>query len=101
MTADERTTFAEQAAATAMSISRAYGILFESLMACMRDSGLLSSDKIRLVFISAATAIDEVPATSDVEQAVKEAMRDVVERSARVFDIEIPPMGGTRLSTNH
>lgn len=101
MNTAERAKIAQEFAANATTTARAYGLLFESLLACLKDNNILSDSKIKLVFLGAAATIDEMQPQNELQSTAQRAMRDTVVHSALAFGIQIPPPGQTGMPRRH
>ncbi len=97
----EYATVAQQLAASAVVTAHAQGIIFEALIAVLRDSGFIPQDAVARVFLGAAAIIDDSNPTSETERQSVVAMREVVERVASGFGVTVPPPGQTGIPRKH
>ena len=92
---------AQQMAGNAMIAATAQGIIFDTLIGVLRDSGFIPQDAVERVFLGAAAVIDDGIPTNEVERLSGEGMRTVVEQVASGFGVKIPPRGQTGIPRKH
>jgi hypothetical protein len=86
---------AYQCAVSAMSTSKAYGILFNALLRTLLNNGNLSEPEATTIFFGAASVVDGRAPADALQRAVHQHMRSVIQEAAQGFGIQIPPPGQT------
>jgi hypothetical protein len=86
---------AYQSAVSAMATSKAYGILFSSILRALLNKGTLTLSDAETLFFGAAGIVDAGEPKDELQKAVRKHMRKMIEEAARGFAIQIPPQGQT------
>lgn len=97
MSSDEKTlaNVAYQSAVRALATSRAYGILFNSIVRMMLNKGAISHEDAAAAFAGAAGIVDYKEPQDDLQKAVRQHIRRTIEEAANGFGIRIPAEGQT------
>ena len=92
---------ANRVATHALATVHTQGIIFEALIAALRDNGVLTQEAIARIFHGAAATIDDAGSSSDLERQTAQAMRDLIERVAKGLGVMVPPPGEINLPRRH
>lgn len=89
--------FAYQASVSATATAKAYGILFNALLRVMLNTGAISHSDVVVLFVGSAGIVDanQREPEDDLQRAVRQHMRRMIEEAASGFGISIPPPGQT------
>src|ERR1700675_3793341 len=94
---DALANFAYNASISATATAKAYAIIVNSLMRLLLTKGTISQSDVAALFVGSAGIVDankREPET-DLQKAVREHMRRMVEEAASGFGVSIPPPGQT------
>jgi|ERR1700684_1254020 hypothetical protein len=94
---DALANFAYNASISATATAKAYAIVVNSLLRVLLNKGTISHPDVIGLFVAAAGLVDanQRDPETDLQKAVREHMRQMVEEGARGFGISVPPQGQT------
>jgi hypothetical protein len=92
-----KATFAYNASISATATAKAYGIIVNSLLRALLNKGSISHDDVSALFVGAAGIVDanKRDPETELQKAVRQYMRAMIEEGARGFGISVPPLGQT------
>jgi hypothetical protein len=92
---DALTNVAYQSSVNALATSKAYGILFNSILRAFLNTKIMSHADASAIFLGAAGIVDAGEPKDELQRAVRKHMRTVIEEAASGFGIRVPPPGQT------